>query len=228
MEAIIYLLLIALAVYLIYLLIRYVILPIASVVGIITLVVSAGYGLIVSLISFIKSFKDNLDPYATYVDKHADVSGGVRRNYCFGPGFHQISEIVKGAFENLSEYRTKLTAWKDKAVQHKWIIDMWIYLGYGFAIFCAQVLGFIWVSAFSIILATAIVIGMIVFFLFFSILWLTDRIVLILKSIHSRCPNCKRKSVIPVFICPTCGLEHKKLVPGLRNHAVYHVYWWTI
>lgn len=214
MELIFYLLLIAVVVYLIYLLIRYVILPIVSVVGIITLVVSAGYGLVVSLSSFIKSFKDNLNPYETYVDKHADVSGGVRRNYCFGPGFHQISEIVKGAFENLSEYRTKLTAWKDKAVQHKWIIDMWIYLGYGFAIFCAQVLGFIWVSAFSIILATAIIIGMIVFFLFFSMLWLTDRIVLILKSIHSRCPNCKRKSVIPVFICPTCGQEHKKLVPG--------------
>ena len=214
MEVIFYLLLIALVVYLIYLLVRYVILPIASVVGVITLVVSAGYGLIVSLISFIKSLSNNLSPYATYVDKHADISAGIRRNYCFGPGFHQISEIVKGAFENLTEYRTKLTAWKNRAIQHKWIIDMWIYLGYGFAIFCAQVLGFIWISAFSVILSSAIIIGMIVFFLFFSILWLTDRIVLILKSIHSRCPNCKRKSVIPVFICPTCGLEHKKLVPG--------------
>ena len=56
MEVIFYLLVIALVVYLIYLLIRYVILPIASVVGIITLVVSAGYGLIVSLSSFIKLF----------------------------------------------------------------------------------------------------------------------------------------------------------------------------
>ena len=214
MEVIFYLLLIALVVYLIYLLVRYVILPIASVAGVITLVVSAGYGLIVSLISFIKSLSNNLSPYATYVDKHADISAGIRRNYCFGPGFHQISEIVKGAFENLTEYRTKLTAWKNRAIRHKWIIDMWIYLGYGFAIFCAQVLGFIWISAFSVTLSSAIIIGMVVFFLFFSILWLTDRIVLILKSIHSRCPNCKRKSVIPVFICPTCGLEHKKLVPG--------------
>lgn len=110
MEVIFYLLLIALVVYLIYLLVRYVILPIASVAGVITLVVSAGYGLIVSLISFIKSLSNNLSPYATYVDKHADISAGIRRNYCFGPGFHQISEIVKGAFENLTEYRTKLTA----------------------------------------------------------------------------------------------------------------------
>ncbi len=214
MEAIIYLALIALAVYLVYLLIVYIILPIASVVGIITLVVSAVYGLVVSISSFVKSFKEHLNPYDTYVDKHIDVPVGVKRNYCFGPGFHQISEIVKGAFDNLTEYRTKLTAWKDSALQQKWFIDMWIYLGYGFAVFCAQVLGFIWVSVFSVILATAIVIGLVVFFLFFSILWLTDRIVLVLKSIHSRCPNCKRKSVIPVFVCPTCGLEHKKLVPG--------------
>ena len=214
MDVIIGILLIALAIYLIYLLIVYVILPIVSAIGIITLVVSAGYALIVSLSSFVKSFRDNSDPYATYADKHADTAAGVKRNYCFGPGFHQISEIVNGAFKNLGENKTQLAAWKDKAMQHTWIIDMWIYLGYGFAIFCAQVLGFIWVAAFSIVLATAIIVGMAVFFLLFSILWLADRTVLIMKSIHSRCPICKRKSVIPVFICPDCGLEHKKLVPG--------------
>lgn len=214
MEVIVYLLAIGLVVYLLYLLVVYVILPIASVLGIITLVVSTGYALVVSLLSFGKSFKNNLDPYAIYVDNHPEAASGVKRNYCFGPGFHQISAIVTGAFENLGEYRTKLTAWKDKALRHKWFVDMWIYIGYGFAIFCAQVLGFIWVAAFSMVLATAIVIGMICFFLFFSVLWLTDRGVLLIKSIHSRCPNCKRKSVIPVFICPSCGLEHKKLVPG--------------
>lgn len=206
------------AIFIAYLLIKYVVipivLPIASVLGIIILVVSAGYGFVVSVLSFIRSFKDNINPYASYVDKHSDISGGVKRNYCFGPGFHQISEIVKGAFENLGGYRIKLTVWKNKAKKDKWFIDMWIYLGYGFAIFCAQVLGFVWVTVFSVALATGIILGMVFFFLFFSTLWLTDRIVLFFKSIHSRCPNCKRKSVIPVFMCPTCGQEHRKLVPG--------------
>ena len=214
MEAIIYLLLIALVIYLIYLLIVYVILPIASIAGLVTVVVGAGYALVVSISSFIKSVKSNLNPYATYVDKHSDIANGIRRNYCFGPGFHQISEIVKGAFDYLGEYKASLTAWKESALVHKWIIDMWIYLGYGIAIFCAQILGFVWVAVFSVALATIISIGLVVFFIFFSVLWLVDRIVLIIKSIHSRCPNCKRKSVIPVFVCPTCGLEHKKLVPG--------------
>ena len=74
MDVIIGILLIALAIYLIYLLIVYVILPIVSAIGIITLVVSAGYALIVSLSSFVKSFRDNSDPYATYADKHADTA----------------------------------------------------------------------------------------------------------------------------------------------------------
>lgn len=202
------------AIYLIYLLIRYVIIPIASAFAGIVLGVSAIYALVISLTSFIKSFKENLDPYKTFVDPNADTVAGVKRNYCFGPGFHQISEIVKGAFENLGEYRKSLTEWKEKSIRHKWFWDIWIYLGYSFSILCAQILGFIWVSAFSIVLSIVIIIGMTVFFIFFSTLWLTDRVVLILKSIHNRCPNCKRKTVIPAFICPTCGLNHRKLVPG--------------
>lgn len=210
MEAIGYLIVIVLAIYGIV----YIVLPIASVASIITLAVSAVYAFYVSLTSFIQSFKANTDPYATYVDKHTDAIPGVRRNYCFGPGFHQIAEIVKGAFSNLSVYRSNLTAWKNKTKKGLWYFDMWIYIGYGLAIFCSMVLGCFWVAAFSILLATGIIIGMIGFFAFFSVLWLTDRAVLLFKSIHNRCPICKRKSVIPFFVCPTCGLEHKKLVPG--------------
>lgn len=201
-------------VWLLYLLVEYVIMPIASVLLTVIAVVSMGYALFVSLHSFISAFRENLNPYKTYVDNHADATQGIKRNYCFGPGFHQISQIVSGAFKNLADYRIKLKAWKDKAIRHSWIIDMWIYIGYGLAIFCAQVLGCIWVGVFSFILATGIIIGMIGFFLFFSILWLSDRTVLIKNSIHTRCPNCKRKSVVPTFECPTCGLEHKNLVPG--------------
>lgn len=201
-------------VWLLYLLIKYVIAPIASVLLIIIAVISTGYALFVSLHSFIMAFKENLNPYRTYVDPYPDTPQGVRRNYCFGPGFHQISQIVSSAFKNLGEYRSKLRAWKDKAIWHNWIIDMWTYVGYGLAIFCAQILGCIWVGIFSTVLASGIIVGIIGFFLFFLLLWLSDRTVLIKNSIHTRCPNCKRKSVVPAFECPTCGLEHKNLFPG--------------
>ncbi|SCW45831.1 hypothetical protein SAMN02910456_01222 [Ruminococcaceae bacterium YRB3002] len=214
MEIIIGLILIAVILYLLWLLIKYVLAPIASILVTVIVVISAGYALIISLKSFTKSIKEHIDPYQTYVDKHADISGGIRRNYFFGPGFHQIFEIVAGAFAHLGEERKKLREWKDKKLQYVWFWDMWIYLGYFVAIVCALVLGFIWNAAFSILLAAVIIIGMTGFFSFFSLLWLTDRIVLIRRSIHNRCPICKRKSVIPVFICPSCGAIHKKLVPG--------------
>lgn len=206
--------LIILGIALVYWVFVHIILPVASVAGIITLVISGGYALWVSLSSFIKSVKHNIDPYKSYVDKHADSVAGVKRNYCFGPGFHQISAIVKDAFDNLMDYSEKLKDWKDAAVSGSGIVDIWIYLGYGFAVFCAMVLGFVWVAAFSVVLATAIVIGMVVFFAFFSVLWLADRLTLLLKAITNRCANCKRICIVPVFVCPTCGLEHKKLVPG--------------
>ena len=210
MEAILAIIAIIIVIYIIV----YVVLPIASVLAAVTLVVSAGYALIVSLISFVSSLKKNINPYATYKDNQANNVAGMKRNYCFGPGFHQISETVKDAFENLSDYRSGLTGWKNKVIRHRWMIDIWIYLGYGFAIFCEQILGFVWVSAFSIVMSTTIIVGMTVFFLFFSILWIADRIVLFANSIHNRCPNCKRKSVVPIFVCPTCGIEHRNLVPG--------------
>lgn len=213
MEALLYIAAGVLIIYLVVLFVVYVILPIGFVLVTITLVASLGYGLIVSLISFIKAFKDNLNPYSTYVDKHVESSANIKRNYFFGPGLHQIREIVVGAFDNITNYRAKLTAWKNKTIKRNWL-DIWIYLGYGLAVFCTRFLGCIWVTVYSIVLFTAIIIGMLGFFLFFSLLWLIDRLVLIIKSIHSRCPTCKRKTVIPVFICPTCGLEHKKLVPG--------------
>ena len=80
-------------VWLLYLLVKYVIAPIASVLFAIILVISTGYALFVSLHSFISAFKENVNPYRTYIDPHSDVPQGVRRNYCFGPGFHQISQI---------------------------------------------------------------------------------------------------------------------------------------
>ena len=197
-----------------YCLIVYVILPLSKVAAIISITCGGLYALYVSILSFFSSVEQNKDPYKTYVDKNPNKPDGVRRNYFFGPGFHQISKITSGAFDNLNNYRRKLNEWKDTAIQHNWLIDIWIYLGYIFAIISSQILALIFVIVFSIIMSVIILVGIIIFYVFFSLLWIIDRTVLLLKSIRSRCPHCKRISIIPVFICPTCGLEHKHLVPG--------------
>lgn len=207
-------LLVILGLILAYLLIVYVILPLASVLSVIIIIASSGYGLITSLKSFFVALLDNINPYEKYIDKHENIPEGVKRNYFFGPGFNQLMNIIEEAFYNQAEIRRRLSDLKDSFTFYTWYIDMWVSLAYGVAWFCSQVLGFIWIALFSVLLCAVIITGMLLFFLLFSILWMIDRCVLLFHSIQSTCPNCKRLSIIPVFLCPECGLEHRNLVPG--------------
>ncbi len=50
----------------------------------------------------------------------------------------------------------------------------------------------------------------------FSIVWLIDRIYIMINKIKNACPNpdCQASFLIPVYECPQCGAKHTKLVPG--------------
>lgn len=50
----------------------------------------------------------------------------------------------------------------------------------------------------------------------FSILWLIDRIYIMVNKIKNACPSpdCQASFLIPVYECPGCGAKHTKLVPG--------------
>lgn len=200
---------------LVYLLVVYVIAPIAGALGAIALAIGAGYALVVSIMSFASSLKAHIDPYTTYIDKNPKATPGTKRNYFFGPGYHQIGITVKDAFINQASYIKKITKWwKDFRLGHEWILNIWVTIFYVAACICMYVFGTIWTVLFSTLLFVVIFIGMCGFYLFFSALWLTDRITLMLRSIQSRCPNCKRISIVPVFCCPDCGAQHKNLTPG--------------
>ena len=71
-----------------------------------------------------------------------------------------------------------------------------------------------WLAIFCAVLSVILAVGAAVFYVCFSLLWVADRLVLFKKSIQSRCPNCKRVSIIPIFACPECGRRHNHLTPG--------------
>lgn len=220
MEAIIYLLLIAGAIYLLYLLVRYVIAPIAGIVGIVIAAAATIYALIVSCKSFFPTAYEHRNPYDDptdpYIDKHKDAIKGVRRGYFFGPGLHQLKAIVRDSFVELSLSLDNVKAWKErvKTDHPSKFITIPVTIFYVLTFLLTYVFGGIWVSIFSVILSVVLFIGMIVFFLFFSVLWIADRLYLLLHSIQSRCPECHRVSIVPIFICDKCGEEHRKLTPG--------------
>lgn len=50
----------------------------------------------------------------------------------------------------------------------------------------------------------------------FCVLWLIDRIYIMLNKIKNACPNsdCQASFLIPVYECPVCGAKHTQLVPS--------------
>jgi len=201
-------------IYLLYLLIRYVVAPISGFLAVASLAIGVGYAFIVSIYCFGKSLAEHINPYTTFIDKNTDIPSGVRRSYFFGPGFHQIGITVRDAFAALIEQSKKLTSFRVRHTGHRWYVNIWVWIFYLAAFAAIFIFGFVWMSLFSIILATVVLTGMCIFYVMFMILWGVDRFVLAVKSIQSRCANCKRISVVPVFICLDCGAEHRKLTPG--------------
>jgi len=204
-------------IYLIYLLIVKVIIPyVLPFFGYVALA-AGGIGVLwaffSSITNYIKSFKENGDAYQGYVDnspKKPDPNA--RRSYFFGPGYHQIAAIVRGAWANQRETFDKTKEWVDRS--RSWFLNIFVWIFFiCFCIACG-VVGSIFTAIFSALHFIFVFAFMCVFYVFFSVLWLCDRIVLVVNSIASRCPSCKKQSVIPVFVCPNCGKEHNHLVPG--------------
>lgn len=214
MEILLYLLLIGFIVWLVYLFIVYIIAPMSGLIFTVFSTIVLGYAFYTTTRSFITSVVHNRNPYTTYVDKSSNAPPGARRNYFFGPGYHQVINIVKEAYDLQSGYIAKLGIWKDKYSDKPWYLYIWILLCFIVAAFCTLFLGLAWLAIFSLVLFSVLVTGMSVFYIFFALLWGIDRLYLVLKSISSRCLNCKRTAIVPVFECPTCGMKHKKLTPG--------------
>ena len=206
--------LILVAIWLIILFIVYVLVPLSAFLLVASLVIGLSYAFIISINSFIKSLTKHISPYTTFVDKNPDVPKGVRRSYFFGPGYHQINITVRDAFSSQEAHLNKLENFKNRHTSGTWFLDVWVLIFYIAALLCTFIFGFIWMVLFSTILSIIIFVGMCIFYIMFALLWGSDRLILALKSIQSRCSNCKRISIVPVFMCPDCGAKHKKLTPG--------------
>lgn len=212
-----YLIIAAVVVWLIYLLVVYIIAPISGVLGVIALSAGVLYALCISCSSFVNSLLLHKNPYTTYIDKHKEAGAGVRRNYFFGPGYHQIAITIRDAFKNqgihIADVREWWTGFREKHAG-QWYIKIWADIFYFAVCVCTYIFSSICTSVFSVMLFSVIFAGMAGFYVFFGALWLSDRIALMARSIQSRCPNCKRISIVPVFRCPECGTPHVNLTPG--------------
>lgn len=216
MEAIIALILIALA---IYVLVTFVIPAVIAVSGIAAVII-AGIAVLVGFFSAVTNYfsaiRNNLNFLHWEWEKDDEPA---RRSYFFGPGYGQLFATIKNAFELNAASGAKISAtggsFKGTSTGTWGVIKaiggvIYTVVGY----ICVYVIGMILCAVLGVIHGSITTVFMILTYIIFTIVWVIDRIYLLKNKIRSDCPTCHSRFLIPTFMCPDCGAMHKKLVPG--------------
>lgn len=147
----------------------------------------------------------------------ASIPQPARQSYFFGKGYIDVGNTIKGAwrrnFDSLGKFKNNISNAKDSG-KRGFAFTFLLILNI-LAMISVLVFGSIITAAVSIINIAIVLALMIVVYIVFSIIWLTDRMYLMRKKIFTACHECKEKSLIPTYICPKCGAKHTNLVPGV-------------
>lgn len=209
-----------LAIYLAYILIVKILIPVGAVMGGVALVAVSVAAVIVgfctAFANYFKAVRENINFRNWDWEKDDEPA---KRSYFFGPGYAQLTGTIKKAFElnSLSGEKVSITAKGFKGDSDgvwggiKSIFGV-IYLI--IADICIYVIGTILCAAFGLIHGVITTAVMVLTYIIFTIVWIIDRLYLLKNKIRSDCPVCKSRFLIPTFMCPECGAMHKRLVPG--------------
>ncbi len=147
----------------------------------------------------------------------ATVPQPAKKSYFFGKGYTDLINTIKGAwqrnFDSLGKYKDNIANSRAAgdgrgAFIFKLIVNV-------LAMLAVLVFGSIITAAVSLVNIVVLLVFMLLIYIGFSLIWLTDRIYLVRKKIFTACHECKEKSLIPTYICPKCGAKHTNLTPGV-------------
>lgn len=198
-----------------------VIIPIFSVIATIG---SVGLAIYASFTGVIRGFDNTFHVENSHVkEKYYDGKEPAKKGWFFGPCFLAFKSLFNETFATIHNQADFLyDKWSD-------IIDWSDSI---FVRVIAYVIGFItnivhWgfgcvlMAFFSLVSLGIFIFMILVYYVFFAIAWIIDRIVLLVRGYKNDCPNCKERKLIPNYICPNCHTIHTKLLPnkyGVFNH----------
>lgn len=145
----------------------------------------------------------------------ASIPQPAKKSYFFGKGYADVGNTIKGAWQRNFDSICKFIENISDADDSDWREFILALIVNGLAMIAVIVFGSIITAVVSIINIAVVLAIMIVIYIGFSLIWLTDRIYLIRKKIFTACHECKEKSLIPTYICPKCGAKHTNLTPGV-------------
>lgn len=216
MEAIIYLILIALAIYILVVFVIPAIVAVSGIAAVTVAGIAVLVGFVSAVINYFSAIRNNLNFFHWDWEKDDEPA---RRSYFFGPGYVQLISTIKNAFKLNAASGAKIIATGSgfKGISTgTWglvkIIGGFIYTVVGCT--CVYVIGTILCAILGLIHGSITTVFMVLTYIIFSVVWIIDRIYLLKNKIRSDCPNCHSRFLIPTFMCPDCGAIHKRLVPG--------------
>lgn len=135
-----------------------------------------------------------------------------QKSYFFGKGYVDLLNTIKESWsKNIESAKRQLALAGEKG-----------YRTIGGAINLVAALSIITYGSLITAFTTVIHVGVLLAFfalvyLGFGLLWVVDRIYIMVNKIKNACPNpeCQAPFLIPVYECPQCGVKHTHLVPSV-------------
>jgi len=179
----------------------------------------SGIVVIFVLISFIRAYHEVLSRKMVKYRPLPDKAEPAYKSYFYDQGFKDYRSIIKRAWA-LAIVGTLKWGWDLFLKQLHAGVLAWIFLPLTLPLFLALVTGVLFslVPFFLVSIIHTLILSLSLLCVWLAALFLNivEFVSTLWRSLHYVCPHndCYERVRLPVFICPACGAEHRKLVPG--------------
>lgn len=138
------------------------------------------------------------------------------KSYFFGKGYRDLGGTISESWAlnwgSAGDFGSKAADFWSEGSISKW--KYFPAIGAGFAAFSVVLFGTLFFLALSAIHVSILFLFFTLIYISFSVFWLMDKLYRVKNKIFTACPVCYEKSELPVYLCPSCGVEHTHLIPN--------------
>lgn len=194
-------------------LIVYFIVPALTILFLLGLVVG-GYQ---SIYHYLRSLRDCVKPErAGSGSSHKIIAGEdpAIKSYFFGKGYRDLQDTIVACWKKNREYAdTRFSKMREMFGRSK-IAGFFMGSPYLASALASITFGTLWFLPLCLLHIGILAITFSLVYSVCGILLLTDFLRRKYHGIFTACPVCYSKADLPTYVCPQCGAEHKRLIPG--------------